>query len=95
MSVRIRFHERNLWFSELRSAERVKGPFSTSIKFGSSDPRNAKTHRYLANKWVCEVKGRNNWLYVEGAHPQKEGAEKMAPVLLAMAYARFGKYMDD
>jgi len=95
MSVRIRFHEKNLWFAEHESGKPIKGPFSISIKFGSGDPRNKKTSKYLANKWVCEVKGQNGWLYVEGAHPKKEGVEKMAPLLLAIAYARFGKYMDD
>ena len=102
MGVRIKFHEKNLWFTDPEGspatpAARFTAPFTVNIKYGSGDPRDQATDKYLKNKWVCEIYSaeEGRWMVAEGAHPTREGAEKMAPIVLALAYARFGKYMHE
>ena len=104
MSARIKFHEKNLWFTDPEGSPatptlRFTAPFVVNIRYGSGDPRDEATNKYLKNKWVCEIHSGNdgggNWMVAEGAHPTREGAEKMAPIVLALAYARFGKYIHE
>ena len=100
MSARIKFHEKNLWFTDPGEHPTLKftAPFVVEIKYGSADPRNSAANKYLKDKWVCQICNGGedgNWMMAEGAHPTKKGAEKMAPIVLALAYARFGKYIDE
>ena len=98
MSIRIKFHKKNLWFVDYDPDDlsHIEGPFVSNVKYGSLDLANAVINKYLRNKWVCEIKtkGGDGWLLIEGAHPKKEGAEAMREMLVTLAYARYGQYLE-